>query len=158
MGLFDRFIVGDFRAPLPVFWLFVQIGCDTEGEHELTVEFRQIGGASVLRADLKHGIAGKSSITGLYLANVNLRLEHVTVPGAGSGDRVEARAGRDDRVLDVVTVIEKRVSAPLAAECVVDRTPARPEAAWVAPPLVRDRGAGRPTKRDRREIDRYRGR
>ena len=83
MGLFDRFIVGDFRAPLPVFWLFVQIGCDTGGEHELTVEFRQIGGASVLRADLKHGIAGKSSITGLCHANVNLRLEHVTVPGAG---------------------------------------------------------------------------
>ena len=83
MGLFDRFIVGDFRAQLPTFWLFVQIGCDTEGEHELTVEFRQIGGASVLRADLKHGIAGKSSITGLCHANVNLRLEHVTVPGAG---------------------------------------------------------------------------
>ena len=74
------------------------------------------------------------------------------------GDRVEARAGGDDRVLDVVTVIEKRVSAPLAAECVVDLTPARPDAEWVAPPLVRDRGAGRPTKRDRREIDRYRGR
>lgn len=83
MGLFDRFIVGDFRAPLPAFWLFVQIGCDTESEHELTVEFRQIGGPSVLRADLKHGNAGISSITGLCHANVNLRLEHVTVPGAG---------------------------------------------------------------------------
>jgi len=83
MGLFDRFIVTDFRAPLPTFWLFVQIGCDAEGEHDLTVEFRQIGGASVLRADLKHGIAGKSSITGLCHANVNLRLEHVIVPGTG---------------------------------------------------------------------------
>ena len=83
MGLFDRFIVGDLRAPLPTFWLFVQIGCDTEGEHELTVEFRQIGGKSVLRADLKHGIAGKSGITGLCHANVNLRLEHVIVPSTG---------------------------------------------------------------------------
>jgi hypothetical protein len=49
----------------------------------LTVEFRQIGGPSVLRADLKHGNAGISSITGLCHANVNLRLEHVTVPCAG---------------------------------------------------------------------------
>ena len=91
---------------------------------------------------------------------------HVRVNGAPAkpstkvrvGDRVDARAGDDDRVLDVVTVIEKRVSAPLAAACVVDLTPPKPDAAWVAPPLVRDRGAGRPTKRDRREIDRHRGR
>ena len=45
--------------------------------------FRQIGGESVLRADLKHAIAGKSGITGLCHANVNLRVEYVTVPGAG---------------------------------------------------------------------------
>ena len=91
---------------------------------------------------------------------------HVRVNGAPAkpstkvrvGDRVEARAGGDDRVLDVVAVIEKRVSAPLAADCVVDLTPPKPDAEWVAPPLVRDRGAGRPTKRDRREIDRHRGR
>lgn len=91
---------------------------------------------------------------------------HVRVNGASAkpatkvrvGDTVEARAGGDDRVLDVVRIIEKRVSAPLAAECVVDRTPPKPEAEWVAPHLVRDRGAGRPTKRDRREIDRFLGR
>ena len=73
----------DFRAPLPTFWLFVQIGCDNEGEHEMTVEFRRVDGPSVLRADLKHSIAGKSSFTGLCHANVNLRLEHVVVPSAG---------------------------------------------------------------------------
>ena len=83
MGLFDRFIVADFRTPLPTFWVFMQIGCDSEGEHELTVEFRRVDGSSVLRADLKHGIAGKSSITGLCHANINLRLEHVVVPSAG---------------------------------------------------------------------------
>lgn len=91
---------------------------------------------------------------------------HVRVNGAPAkpaakvrvGDTVEARAGDDDRILEVVQVIEKRVSAPLAAECVVDRTPPRPDAEWVAPNLIRDRGAGRPTKRDRREIDRFLGR
>jgi len=83
MGLFDRFIVGDFHAPLPTFWLFAQIGCDREGDHELIVEFRRTDGASVLRADLKHAIAGQSSITGLFQANINLRLERVVVPSAG---------------------------------------------------------------------------
>ena len=91
---------------------------------------------------------------------------HVRVNGASAkpatkvrvGDTVEARAAGDDRVLDVVKVIEKRVSAPLAAGCVVDRTPPRPDPEWVAPHLTRDRGAGRPTKRDRREIDRFLGR
>jgi uncharacterized protein DUF6941 len=47
MGLFDRFIVADFRAPLPTFFLFAQIGCDSEGEHELAVEFKQVDGTSV---------------------------------------------------------------------------------------------------------------
>src|SRR5574341_2408830 len=42
MGLFDRFLVTDFRAPLPPFWLFVQIGCETEGEHSLSVELRRV--------------------------------------------------------------------------------------------------------------------
>jgi ribosome-associated heat shock protein Hsp15 len=91
---------------------------------------------------------------------------HVRVNGAPAkpatkvriGDTVEARAGGDLRILDVVQVIEKRVSAPLAAGCVVDRTPPRPEPEYVAPHLVRDRGTGRPTKRDRRYIDRFRSR
>jgi len=84
MGLFDRFIVADFRAPLPTFFLFAQIGCDSDREHELVVEFKQVDGASVLRADLKHSVVGRSSITGLCHANINLRLEHVVVPGAGN--------------------------------------------------------------------------
>jgi len=32
MGIFDRFLVADFRASLPSFWLFAQIGFDTEGD------------------------------------------------------------------------------------------------------------------------------
>jgi uncharacterized protein DUF6941 len=81
VGLFDRFIVADFRAPLPTFFLFAQIGCDSEGDHELAVEFKQVDGTSVLRADLKHSVVGRSSVTGLCHANINLRLEQVMVPG-----------------------------------------------------------------------------
>jgi len=84
MGLFDRFLVSDFRAPLPTFWLFALIGCDTEGEHTLTIELRRVEGEPVFHADIKHHAIGRSSTTGLCHANVNLRLEHLTIPGPGA--------------------------------------------------------------------------
>jgi hypothetical protein len=83
MGLFDRFIVADFRAPLPSFWLFTQIGFDGEGEHTLTVQFRRVEGASVFRTETRHQAAGKNGVSGLSHANINLHLEYLSVPGPG---------------------------------------------------------------------------
>lgn len=72
------------------------------------------------------------------------------------GDRVRARAGGRVRDLEVVVPILKRVGAPEAAACYVDHTPPEPErdTTQVA---ARERGAGRPTKRERRQLDRWRG-
>lgn len=77
----------------------------------------------------------------------------------GVGARVEARRRERTIVYEVVQVLEKRVSAALAAEAVVDHSPpvVRHDPAEAAAGR-RDRGAGRPTKRERREIDRLRGR
>jgi ribosome-associated heat shock protein Hsp15 len=72
-----------------------------------------------------------------------------------AGDVVRARIGDTTRVLEVVRVIEKRVGAAEAAACVIDRTPAPPPDA-LAPAARRERGAGRPTKRERRLLDRFR--
>jgi ribosome-associated heat shock protein Hsp15 len=72
------------------------------------------------------------------------------------GDRVEVRTHDRERELEVRRVIDKRVGAPIAATCVVDHTPERPPAE--DPVFVRDRGTGRPTKRDRRDLDRLRSR
>lgn len=74
------------------------------------------------------------------------------------GDRVEARVADRDRVLEVVRLIDKRVSAPMAADCVVDHSPPVPRLEYVAPLFRRDPGAGRPTKKDRRRMDRFRNR
>lgn len=74
------------------------------------------------------------------------------------GDRVSARVGDRHRILEVVRVIDKRVGAPVAAECVVDHSPAPPPRETDAPAGRRDPGSGRPTKRERRDTDRYRGR
>ncbi len=75
-----------------------------------------------------------------------------------AGDRVEARVGERERVLEVVRPVEKRVGAAVAAECFVDHSPPPPERVTPEPAGRRDRGSGRPTKRDRRRIDRLRGR
>jgi ribosome-associated heat shock protein Hsp15 len=72
------------------------------------------------------------------------------------GDRIEARIAQRQRTVEVVRIIGRRVGAVDAAECLVDHSPPV-AAADEAPVLRRERGAGRPTKRDRRQIDRLRG-
>ncbi|MCH9640191.1 MAG: RNA-binding S4 domain-containing protein [Actinomycetia bacterium] len=71
------------------------------------------------------------------------------------GDEVRARIGEITRIVQVRRVIQKRVCAADAVTCYLDRTPAPPAAA-ASPVAARDRGAGRPTKRDRRQLDRWR--
>ena len=65
-----------------------------------------------------------------------------------------------DRILEVVRIIDKRVSArPVAGECLVDHSPpVVPRAAFTRRRPARDPGTGRPTKRDRRQLDRFRAR
>lgn len=70
------------------------------------------------------------------------------------GDELRVRIAGFDRILVVRQTLTKRVGAPVAATALEDRTPPREPMAMLA---VRDRGAGRPTKRERREIDRLRG-
>ncbi|MEO3758009.1 S4 domain-containing protein [Mycobacterium sp. B14F4] len=71
------------------------------------------------------------------------------------GDEVRARVGQTTRVVEVVRVIQKRVGAADAVTCFLDRTP-RSAPTEVIPVAARERGAGRPTKRDRRRLDRLR--
>ena len=63
-----------------------------------------------------------------------------------------------ERVVVVQRVITKRVGAPVAAECYVDNSPPPPPREEVAAVAVRDRGTGRPTKRDRRIMEKLLGR
>lgn len=74
------------------------------------------------------------------------------------GDTVTIRIDGRDRVLEVTEIIDKRVGAPVAVKCYADHSPPPPSADEAAPFLTRDPSTGRPTKRDRRLIDRLRQR
>jgi ribosome-associated heat shock protein Hsp15 len=73
------------------------------------------------------------------------------------GDEVRLRHEGRERVVIVKRLIRKRVGAPVAAQCYIDNSPPPPPREAVAPAGLRDRGTGRPTKRDRRELERLRG-
>ena len=72
-----------------------------------------------------------------------------------AGDRVETFVERL-RVVEVVRVIDKRVGAAIAATCFIDHSPPVPVVRRLPPPFRRAPGSGRPTKRERRQIDRLR--
>lgn len=100
------------------------------------------------------------------LATASARAGHVRVNGdkvkaaysIRVGDEVRVRDAGVDRIVVVQRLLLKRVSATVAAECYLDNTPAAPPREEVAFTPIRDRGAGRPTKRERRDIDKLRGR
>lgn len=74
------------------------------------------------------------------------------------GDEIRVRVAGVERIVVVARVVVKRVGATVAAECLVDKTPPPPPREEMALAPRRDRGAGRPTKRERRDIERLRGR
>ena len=78
----------------------------------------------------------------------------------GVGNRIEVRGSRRDRIVVVEQLLVKRVSAALAVEAYQDHSPPPPPKASVLDQrvAVRDRGSGRPTKAQRRQLDKLRGR
>ena len=101
------------------------------------------------------------------LASAACKAGHVAVNGSKVkpsasvkvGDTVEALVLSGPKIYVVKKLLAKRVGAAVAAEAFEDRSPAPlPKEERPAAVAVRDRGAGRPTKRDRRRLDRLRNR
>lgn len=99
-------------------------------------------------------------------ATAACRAGHVRVNGERAkaaqpvhiGDEVRVRSAGFDRILLVRRLLTKRVGAADAALAYTDLTPPPPPRSEAALAPLRDRGAGRPTKRERRDLDRLRGR
>lgn len=98
-------------------------------------------------------------------ATAAVRAGHVRVNGAPVkaaqsvtvGDTIRLRQPGRERILEVTGLLSKRVGAPEAVRHYIDHSPPPVPREMLAVP-VRERGAGRPTKRDRRQMDRLRGR
>lgn len=73
------------------------------------------------------------------------------------GDTYHIQKGIEKKIIKIVDLLAKRVDAKTAVLHYQDLTPAEETNAlksmFHSPVLRRDRGAGRPTKKDRREID-----
>src|SRR5215468_8270260 len=75
------------------------------------------------------------------------------------GDLLHVTLPRGRRIVRVALLSERRGSGTLAATLYEDLTPPPPpREERVPPPVYRPRGAGRPTKRERRRIGRLSGR
>lgn len=74
------------------------------------------------------------------------------------GDHLEIVTPGGERIVDVLELAERRGPATVARTLYDDKTPAPPPKEEVAPAVVRERGQGRPSKRDRRLLSRLRGR
>ncbi|MCZ4078747.1 RNA-binding protein S4 [Rhodococcus sp. 1163] len=93
------------------------------------------------------------------------RSGHVRVNGTpakagqriGPDDEIRLRVDGAEKIVVVTRAIAKRVGAGVVAECMIDRSPPPPPKEVLASQPRRDRGAGRPTKRERRDLDKLRG-
>jgi ribosome-associated heat shock protein Hsp15 len=101
------------------------------------------------------------------LAATACRLGQVTVDGqpvkpareVRPGETVRTRTGDITRTVRVIQTLESRVSAARVKEFAEDLTPAseyeKLKVVKLAPLFHRPKGAGRPTKKERRELDKY---
>ena len=76
------------------------------------------------------------------------------------GDRIELTQGDWNRILIVKELKDKPVAKAEAPLLYEDQSPPKPAADPLArllrrPPVLRDAGAGRPTKKDRREMEEW---
>ncbi|HIX00197.1 MAG TPA: RNA-binding S4 domain-containing protein [Candidatus Nesterenkonia stercoripullorum] len=72
------------------------------------------------------------------------------------GTTIHLRRPGHELIIEVVRTLSSRVGAPAARQAYRDHSPERIRPRDVGLP-VRPRGAGRPTKRERRQLDRLRG-
>jgi ribosome-associated heat shock protein Hsp15 len=76
-------------------------------------------------------------------------------------DKIEVQHKSVIKIYEVIGFIEKRTSAELAAQNFVDQSPTPDpfenpaDNNFELPQAVRERGEGRPTKKDRRSIDEF---
>jgi ribosome-associated heat shock protein Hsp15 len=73
-----------------------------------------------------------------------------------TGETITFREPGRERIIEVTGLLDKRVGYPVAVKHYVDHSP-EPVPRYLMAVPKRERGAGRPTKKERRQLDRLRG-
>ncbi len=107
-----------------------------------------------IRAFKTRSVATEACKAGrVKLAGQNLKSSHIVK----IGEVLTVQKGADRKIIKITALLARRVDAKTAVNFYEDITPVEEtqsfKSAVGSPQLTRDRGAGRPTKRDRREID-----
>ncbi|GAA1138466.1 RNA-binding S4 domain-containing protein [Nesterenkonia lutea] len=97
-------------------------------------------------------------------ATAACRAGHITVDGdpvkasmrVEPGARIHLRRPGHELILEIIHTHSKRVGAPVAQKAYRDHSPERIRPRDIGLP-VRERGSGRPTKRERRQLEQLRG-
>jgi ribosome-associated heat shock protein Hsp15 len=87
------------------------------------------------------------------LENQSIKASYLVKPG----DVIYIQKDQQKKIVKVIEVLDKRVDASTAQKFYNDLSPVNDTpklfSVFTVPVLKRDRGTGRPTKKDRREID-----
>ena len=94
-----------------------------------------------------------------------VRAGHVKIDGKAvkpaqqvvPGETVRVWKDHREYILEVAATVSKRVGAPVARTCYTDHAPPPPPKEFLPSVPVRPRGAGRPTKKERRDMEKFRG-
>ena len=88
--------------------------------------------------------------------HVRVNGKRIDAPGRGLkiGDVLTIAISRDVRVLKVIAFAERRGGSEVASRLYEDLSPPAPKPVRTDSPAPRLAGSGRPTKRERRELDR----
>ena len=97
-------------------------------------------------------LAAKLAATG----HVRVNGKRIDAPGRGLkiGDVLTVAISRDVRVLKVIAFAERRGGSEVASRLYEDLSPPTPKPVRAISPAPRLAGSGRPTKRERRALDR----
>lgn len=88
--------------------------------------------------------------------HVRVNGKRIDAPGRGLkiGDVLTVASSRDVRVLKVIAFAERRGGSEVAGRLYEDLSPPSPKSVRAVSPAPRLAGSGRPTKRERRALDR----
>jgi len=107
MGIFNQFQVGDFRNPMPPFWIYARIEFEQEGDYPVAIEFRTVEGQRIFQvkgiAQVRTGPERPGQPTTLVrpIANLKFKVDNFTLPRDGL---YEIAFFNDDQLLQTVQI------------------------------------------------------